>query len=283
MKILGTGLSGLVGSRIVELLSDRVEFEHSDVDITDEQLITEKIKSSDASFVLHLAAKARVDACELDRDQKEEGEAWKMNVLGTKNVANACSFSGKKIIYISTDFVFDGEKSPYDENSIPNPLNWYGQTKLLGEKVIISTKNLSWIIARIAFPYRCHFKRNDFVSAIIELFKKNQPVVAVTDQIFTPTFIDDLAEALFVLLQKNEQGVFHIVGSLSISPYNAALLIAKKFDFDSSLMTKTTREEFFKNRAKRPFRLELKNDKIAKLGVKMSTFEEGLKRLKEQL
>ncbi len=283
MKILGTGLRGLVGSRIVELLSDRIEFEISDVDITDEGSITEKIKSSDASIVLHLAAKTNVDACEEDKAEREQGEAWKVNVLGTKYIAEACSSSGKKLIYISTDFVFDGENPPYDESSKPNPVDWYGETKLKGEEVVQKTENLSWIIARITYPYRARFEQNDFVRTIIERFKKKEYIQVLEDHIFTPTLIDDIAEALFTLLEKNQQGVFHVVGSQFLSPYDAAFLIAKTFEFDTSLVSKTTREEYFKNRAQRPFRLETKNDKITQLGVRMSSFEEGLEKIKQQL
>lgn len=283
MKILGTGLTGLVGSRIVELLQARVEFEASDTDITDQKAITDKITSSDAPIVLHLAAKARVDGCEEDKKLGEQGDAWKINVVGTENIAKACSISGKKMVYISTDFVFDGENAPYDEDAKPNPINWYGQTKYEGERKVTSTQSLSWIIARLAYPYRAHFPRNDFVRFMIDRFKNHQEIEAITDHFFTPTFIDEIAEAFYVLCSENKEGIFHVAGSQSVSPYTAALFIAKEFGFDQSLVKKSTRAEFFKNVAKRPYRSELKNDKIAQLGVKMSSFSEGLIKLKQQL
>jgi dTDP-4-dehydrorhamnose reductase len=283
MKILGTGLTGLVGSRIVEVLKDKIEFEKSQVDITDEASIKQTIESSDAQVVLHLAAKANVDGCEEDKEKGEGGEAWRINVLGTKYIAKACSGSGKKLVYISTDFVFDGQEEHYDEESKPNPLNWYGTTKLEGEKAIGQISDLDFVIARIAYPYRSHFQRNDFARAIIERLSKKEKIIGITDHIFTPTFVDDIAKALFFLLEQNQTGIFHVVGSEWLTPYGAALTIADIFGFDPSLVEKTTREEFFKNRAKRPFRLSLRNDKIKKLGVKMSTFDEGLSALKVQL
>lgn len=285
MKILGTGLSGLVGSRIVELLKNKFEFESSDVDITDEDKILDRIKNSDASVILHLAAKTNVDSCQVDKEKGKEGEAWKVNVLGTKNVVDACLLSNKKIIYISTDFVFDGEKqlgSSYTEEDIPNPINWYGATKYEGEKIVQAASS-DWLIARIAYPYRARFKRNDFVRTILSRLQNNEKIEAVFDHIFTPTFIDDLAGAISTLIKSNSTGIYHIVGSGQLSPFDASVLIAKTFNLTSSLIIKTTRAEYFKSKAPRPFNLALSNGKIKKLGVGIKTFEEGLENLKIQL
>ena len=286
MKILGTGLTGLVGSRIVELLSDKNEFENlsrsSGVDITDKNQVLERIKNSDAQVVLHLAAKADVDGCEGDKSLGREGEAWKINVEGTRNVADACLQTNKKLIYISTDFVFDGKKEVYQEDDIPSPINWYAQTKYEGEKTVQELKT-SWIIARIAYPYRVNFVKPDFFRAIFNRLKNGEPVAAVTDHIFTPTYIDDIAFALDALLIGNYNGIFHVVGSQSLTPFDAANLIADKFELDKSKISKTTRSEFFNNRASRPFQLALKNDKITKLGIEMRTFEQGLIEVKSQI
>jgi dTDP-4-dehydrorhamnose reductase len=286
MKILGTGLTGLVGSRIVELLADKYEFENlsrsSGTDILDKNLVSEKIKASDAQIILHLAAKTDVDGCEKDKVLGQEGEAWEINVEGTRNVAEACLNANKKLIYISTDFVFDGEKNSYSEGDIPNPSNWYAQTKYEGEKIVQNLKN-PWIIARIAYPYRANFKKTDFFRAILNRLKNNQTVVAVTDHIFTPTYIDDIVFALDKLIENNSQGIFHIVGSQNLTPFDAANLIADKFNLDKSKIGKTTRSEFFNNRATRPFQLSLKNDKITKLGVRMRTFKEGIGEILKQV
>ena len=282
MKILGTGLRGLVGSRIVELLKDKYELDLSDVDITDRVLISEKIKNSDASIVLHLAAKTDVDGCEKDKDLGVEGEAWKINVIGTKNVADACLASNKKLIYISTDFVFDGTKDVYSEEDIPNPVNWYAKTKYEGEKIV---QNLStpWMIMRIAYPYRSSFERSDFARTILTRLQSGRSVLAITDQIFTPTFIDDIAKALDSLIVKEATGLFHAAGGQSLSPFDAAIIIAKTFDLNQSLISKITRSEFFKDRAVRPFQLRIKNARIEKLGIKMVGFEEGLREILKQV
>lgn len=309
MKILGTGLNGLVGSRVVELLKNKYEFENlsrsSGVDISDKNQILDRIKNSNAQVVFHLAGKANVDGCELDKSLGEEGESWKVNVEGTRNVADACSKTNKKIIYISTDFVFDGtpkstylaseastlaparsvstgQAKEYTEDDLPNPINWYGQTKYEGEKIVKELKT-PWIISRIAYPYRANFTKLDFFRTILDQLRKGESVVAITDHIFTPTFIDDIALAIDALIKDNSQGIFHVVGSQSITPFDAAVLIAREFDLGSSKITKATRVEFFNNRAPRPFQLALKNDKIIELGVRMRTFEEGLKEIKRQI
>jgi len=286
MKILGTGLDGLVGSRIVELLGNKHQFENlsiiTGVDITDRDTVLEKINSSDAQIILHLAAKTDVDGCELDKSLGEKGEAWKINVEGTRNVADACLNSNKKLIYISTAFVFDGTKKIYLEEDLPNPLSWYAKTKYEGEKIIKALKT-PWIIARIDSPYRATFEKLDFVRAILKRLQERLPVAAVEDHIFTPTLIDDIASAIDALIKNDSQGIFHIVGSQSLTPFDAAVLIAKEFGLDSSKITRTTKAEFFKNRAPRSFQLALKNDKIARLGVQMRTFEEGLREIKSQI
>jgi len=287
MKIIATGLSGLVGSRIQELLKDKYQFENlsleTGVDITDSEKTLSLIASSNASLVLHLAAKTDVDGCEKDKPLGISGDAWKINVEGTKNVVNACQKSGKKIIYISTDFVFDGKKEePYVEEDIQNPKNWYGRTKYEGEK-IVSDSSLSLAILRIAYPYRANFQKKDFARVLIGKLRNGERLKLITDHIMTPTFVDDLAEVLDKIIESNSIGIFHAVGSQFISPFEAGNLVAKIFNFDKNLIAETTRKVFFKDRASRPFHLALKNDKIQKLGIKMRTFEEGIFEIKKQL
>lgn len=284
MKILGTGLTGLVGSRIVELLKDDYRFESSEIDITDRKNIFKKVKESESSLVLHLAAKTDVDRCELDKPLGEKGEAWKINVLGTQNIADACLQTNKKLIYISTDFVFDGVKNGdgYREEDVPNPINWYARTKYEGEK-IVQLLPIPWTIVRIAFPYRAKFQRLDFARAILSRLREGKEVNTVTDQIFTPTFIDDIAFALNNLLKSSLNGIYHVVGSQNLSPYDAAVKIADIFGADKSLISKTTRKLYFKDKAPRPFCLAVKNDKIKRLGIKMKTFEEGIREIQKQL
>ncbi|MBI4999596.1 NAD(P)-dependent oxidoreductase, partial [Candidatus Gottesmanbacteria bacterium] len=238
---------------------------------------------SPARVILHLAAKTDVDGCEKDKLLGKNGDAWRINVEGTKNIVEGAKKSGKNIIYISTDFVFDGTKEFYNENDEPNPINWYGATKYEGEKVV-KDSGIPYLICRLAFPYRANFeKKKDFVRGILARLKNGEKIAMVTDEIITPTFIDDIAYALDVLIKNDARGTYHLVGSSSHTPFEIAHLIAKIFGLDESLISSTTKETYFANRAPRPFSLVLKNDKLKKLGIKMSTFEEGLKKAKSQL
>lgn len=286
IKIIGTGLTGLVGSRIVELLKEDYDFENisrsTGIDITKREEVIKKIQESKASIVLHLAAKTDVDGCEKDKIYGKMGEAWTINVLGTKNIVEACERNEKKLIYVSTDFVFDGEKNNYNEEDNPNPINWYGKTKYDGE-LLVQKLRPGWIILRLAYPYRSYFSKTDFARTILKRLKEKQTVQAISDHIFTPTFIDDIAFTIDNIIKKDVHGIFHVVGDQFLTPYEASFLVAKTFGLNASLISKTTREIYFNNRAQRPFCLALKNDRIKKLDFKMRTFEEGIKELKAQM
>lgn len=289
MKILGTGLSGLVGSRIVELLQKKYEFENisrsTGVDIVNKEQVLRRISQSEAPIILHFVAKTNVDLCEQDKKDGKNGEAWMVNVEGTKNIADACSQFNKKLIYASTDFVFDGKKDVsdgYAEEDIPNPINWYGETKLEGENIVRQLPT-QWIIIRLAYPYRAQFIKDDFMRSIKYHLQNKEKIVAVSDHLFCPTFIDDLIWCVDQLIRHNSTGIFHTTSDQSLTPYDAALKISKVFSLDSSLISKTIRAEYFKNRAPRPFNLSLKNDKIRRLGIKMRAFEEGLIEIRKQI
>lgn len=282
MKILGTGLSGLVGSRIVELLSgEAYSFENislsTGIDITDTTKISKLILNSDATWIFHFAAFTDVDKAELDRENGENGMCWNVNVQSTATIAHACKIAGKKMLYISTDYVFDGKKDSYNEFDQPNPQGWYGITKYAGEKHVAALGN-SGVIIRIANPYRNVWNgKLDFVHKILVRLGSMQTVSAPTDQLFVPTYIDDIATAIKTLLDKNATGVYHVVGSETLAPFEAVRKIAEEFNCDQNLIQETTYADFYKNRAPRPFHASLENGKITKCGVQMKSFSEGLR------
>lgn len=287
MKCLGTGLSGLVGSRVTQLLAPRYSFEDlsldTGVDITNRELIYPRIATSDAGWVLHFAAKTDVDSCEQERDLGRDSQAWKINVIGTQYIVEACRESHKKLLYISTDFVFDGTKDAYVESDCPQPANFYGLTKYEGERLVASLDNLA-LIVRISFPYRAVFPiKLDLVRAILSRLASGSPIMAVTDQHIVPTFIDDIAGALDVLMSKNARGIYHVCGSQFISPFELSRQIAQQFGYETVQIKPVTRQEYFAGRAYRPFQTTLKNDKIRFLGVSMRRVNEGLREMKKQL
>lgn len=283
MKILGTGLSGLVGSRVVELLSGQFSFEDlsldTGVDVTDKNVVDERIKQSDAPWVFHFAAKTDVDGAEKERALGEKSPTWIVNVSATKHIVNPCKLFGKKLLYISTDYVFDGTKDFYTEDDSPNPQGWYAATKYEGEKLVSQLRE-NGLVIRIANPYKAVNKdKLDFVHKIISLLKNGTDIESPSDQIFIPTLIDDIAEAIRFLVEKNAKGVFHVAGSQALSPFDATKKIAVAFGLDPALVSETTFAKYFSGRAPRPFRADLKNDKLSKFGFRMSTFDEGLAKI----
>ncbi|MEK7551043.1 MAG: SDR family oxidoreductase [Patescibacteria group bacterium] len=289
MKILGTGLNGLIGSRITQLLDNKYEFENisrsTGVDIVNYESVFKAISSSDAQIVFHAAAYTDVKMAEKEKDLKENSQCWKINVVGTWNVAKACSQTGKKLIHLSTDMVVGGDTMPEDgfkEDAPYNPLSFYAITKAEAEKVV---QNLStpWLIMRTAYPYRAAFTKPDFVSFFKEWLSGGKKISVLEDRIISPTFIDDLAIAFDALVEKNGTGIYHTVGSEMLSVYEAVILVAKAFNLDTNLVSKTTRQEFLVGRPPEPFSSALNNDKIRELGVVMHTFTEGLEIIKTQI
>lgn len=299
-KIIATGISGLVGSRIVELLKEKFDFINfsldEDVDITNYDLLKNKfIKHLDADIVLHLAAFTDVDAAWKQNEDKN-GSCYKVNVLGSKNIAQLCKRYDKYLISISTDFVFNGLNTSlegYTEQSQTDPVEWYGKTKYYSELKINDSK-CNYSIFRIAFPFKATFsnenlepvKKIDLVRRIIQKLESNQIINMFSDQIITPTFIDDIVKALTKAIIKKPQGIFHCVGSTSLSPYKLALKTAKTFNLNSSLIVKSSLKEFIKNNPSgrpRQINLSLSNQKLQKeLGIKMSTIDEALEIMKKQ-
>jgi len=247
MKIAITGATGLVGSRIVELLKNDFTFiplDHNSVDITKADAVEGALGSLDYDLVLHLAGYTNVDGAEAEKEK-----AHLLNVTATKNLFDLAQRKQKKFIYISTDFVFDGNNPPYDENSAPNPIGYYGQTKYAGEQIVKDNA----MIVRISYPFRASYdKRSDFFRSIKSLLAQNKPVAGITDSIITPTYIDDIASGLRYLINNFSAETFHLVGSDSISPLSAFQTIAETFNLNPKLITRTSYDSFFQNKAKRP-------------------------------
>ncbi len=270
MKIALSGSRGLVGSRIVELLSDKFEFIHlnrPEFDITKKNDVSKSLENIDFDLFLHLAAYTNVDSAEIDRES-----AYALNVEGTKNVFEATQKKRKQFIYISTGFVFDGEHPPYFEDSTPNPVGYYGMTKYEGEQIV---KDQAMIV-RIEYPFRAQFdQKKDFVRAIKTRLESGQEVTGISDSLITPTFIDDIAHGLKGLIRNFSPDIYHVVGEDSLSPYNAALLIAKNWHLDESLIKKITYDEYFVGKARRPKLAEVKSKRNN--FYKMKTFKEALR------
>lgn len=297
MKVIGTGLSGLVGSRVVEMLQrehDFVDFSlDSGVDITNfEELETAFIKNKEAEVVLHLAAFTDVDKANEQNGDKQD-LCYQVNVLGTKNISLLCHSLNKFLIHISTDFVFDGTKDGvYTEADAPHPIEWYGLTKFWAEEEIEQSRCKAAIL-RIAFPFKAKPSppklepkvKLDLVRKIRNKLEKGEPVFAFSDQIITPTFIDDIAKIIEKMLKAQSRGIFHAVGSTSLSPLALAIKVAENFSLRKNLVKEILLTDYLaEHKRPRQKRLALSNKKLRReLGIKMSTIDQALKQVKQQL
>jgi dTDP-4-dehydrorhamnose reductase len=236
-KILILGGSGLVGSRFVELSKQQFEVDaptHNDLDLFNEHEIANFLASSNAEVVLNLVAVTNVDGCEDEKDDTE-GQVYKLNTLMPKNLAVECKKTGKHLLHISTDYVFDGEKteSPFTEEDQVNPVNWYGKTKLLGEQNVIEV-DPGFTIARIEMPYSSHFeKKKDFARFFLESLQQGKEFKSIEDQNITPIFVDDLVHALQKLSQEKVGGIWHVASSDSITPLEFAKEVAAQTHLNS--------------------------------------------------
>lgn len=269
-----TGASGLIGTRILEILGYKyifVPIPQAQVDITKKETVEGFLKDKEFDYLLHLAAYTNVDGAEMDKKICEE-----VNILGTKNVFEIANERKAKLIYISTDFVFDGIKIDgkipiFDEQSVPNPVSHYGKTKYEAEKIV---KDKSMII-RLSYPYRKSFEqKKDFVRTIRSLLEEGKVLKMVQDSLITPTYIDDIAEALGYLIENYSNEIFHLVGADSMSPYEAGLHIAKYYRLDETLIKPVPYDTYFQGKAARPQYAKIINTK--NFGIKMRSFESGL-------
>lgn len=276
LKIALTGADGLVGSRIIELLNKDFEFfpiPQTEMDITDVDKVKNRLAETDFDIFFHLAAYTNVAGAETNKDI-----CFKINRDGTKNIFDAVYSKGKKMVYISTDFVFDGKTPPYFEDSLPNPIAVYAASKYEGEKIVRDKA----MIVRIAYPYRASFDiKKDFFRTFKFYLEQKNPLSGITDSLMTPTFIDDIAYGLKYLFNNYSTAIYHLVGARSLSPYDAALLVAEKFNLDKSLVGKTSYDEYVKGKAPLPKLADIRSKKNN--FWKMKSFEEGLEEIKKQL
>jgi len=276
LKIALTGADGLVGSRIVELLKNDFEFiplPQKSMDITNREQVESTLKNLDFDIFFHLAAYTNVPGAETNKDL-----CFKINRDGTKNVFDAVKQKQKKFVYISTDFVFDGMKPPYDESSLPNPVGVYASSKFEGEKIVKDGA----MIVRIAYPYRAAFElKKDFFRTFKYYLENSKSLSMISDSIMTPTFIDDIAYGLKYLFNNFKPEIYHLVGGEYLSPYEATVKIAEAFGLDRSLIGKTSYEEYIKGKARLPQFASIRSSKNT--FWKMKTFSEGLEEIKKQL
>lgn len=293
-KVLITGANGLLGQRLVQTFGKEFEVhgtgikDHADVlfenyeywrcDITNRKNMMALVKELHPSFVINAAAYTNVDASEEDREA-----CWKVNVKGVENLAAAAKVVGAFMVQISTDYVFDGKEGNYTEKSKPNPLGYYGKSKLAGENVLIGD-GVKFAIARTMVLYGTGKNQKlNFATWLVQELGKGRSVNIVDDQFGHPTLADDLALAILKIVKQRNAGIYHVAGSECDSRYHFALKLAEIFDFDLNLIRPINTAEL-NQKAPRPLNSSFILDKLHnEVGFKLSDIENGLKKLKVQL
>ncbi len=288
-SVLTTGATGLVGSRIIELLQDDYSFQNLDlatgVDITDPESLAKAVKNSDAKTMIHFAAFTNVAEAYAQTGDKN-GVCYKVNVEGTKNIVNLCREHGIYLIHFSTDFVFAGDQEePYTESSLRNPIEWYGQTKAWAEEEV-EKLDKDYAVVRIGYPFRAKFPtKPDIVAKILGGLSAGNLYPQFSDMIITPTFIDDLAPAIKKLVASKPTGIYHLSGSSSLSPLELARKVAVQFGFDPGLVKEGSLAEYLKT-TDRPYQktLRIDNSKAkSELDTNLSDIDSALASIFSQL
>ncbi|HTX60701.1 MAG TPA: SDR family oxidoreductase, partial [Methanobacterium sp.] len=225
-------------------------------------------------LVVHSAALTNVDYCEDHQD-----EAHKINAQGTLNMVKACEKADSKLVYVSTDFVFDGTEGLYSEDHETRPLSYYGISKLKGEE-FVQESDVNYAIVRVSVLYGWHTNFN-YVTWVINELKAENQINIVTDEYNSPTYADNAAEAILKIFTKDKRGIYHIAGDERINRFEFARNIAKVFELDKTLIKPIKSEDLIR-KAQRPLDSSLSVEKAKNdLDVKLLNTKDGLKEMKK--
>jgi dTDP-4-dehydrorhamnose reductase len=296
-KIVILGATGKVGEAIIKLLEGSADHEllllsSSDLDfsehyqsdfISNVNYLKKKdlrtiIYDFEPDVIINTAAFTDVNGCEDDKHG-----AWKLNTELVENLVKASKINDYHLITFSTDYIFDGNDGPYSEDATPNPINYYGKTKLAAEN-IITTAQIRHTIIRTNVVYGfTSFGKHDFINWVAEHLKMNDDLEIIEGQWSNPTFSDDIARAVEKIIEKDRYGIYNIAGADWLNRYDLALKVADVFDYDKSLI-KPIKSSDLVQKAKRPEKgglITLKAE--TDLNMKFSSLQSGLSALKFKL
>lgn len=280
MKVLVTGVGGQLGHDVVRELEQRghevTGVGREEMDITDAEKVRKVIRDCVPDAVIHCSAYTAVDRAEDEADQ-----CRKVNVEGTKNIAEICAELDCKMIYISTDFVFSGEgERPWETDDAAGPISVYGRTKYEGEDEVKSRLD-KFFIVRISWVFGKN--GNNFVKTMLRIGKENGAVKVVDDQIGSPTYTRDMAVLLADMVQTEKYGVYHASNEGFCSWYDFAKEIFRLAGMDDVSVTPITSDQF-PAKAKRPFNSRMSKEKLVKEGFnKLPSWQDALKRYLQEL
>jgi dTDP-4-dehydrorhamnose reductase len=295
-RVLVIGSNGLLGQKVAELLIRGSNYditlssvepapvrhllsaEYVQADITSRKEVRDLVSSCKPDAIINCAAMTNVDACETERDI-----AWKINVNGVENIIDAARKNAVRVFHVSSDYVFDGKSGPYSEDDRPEPLSYYGKSKLASENALLAS-DIPFFIARtmVLYGFAQGVKAN-FALWLIQSLRDRQTVRVVDDQYGNPTFVDDLAFGIIRAMELGRTGIYHLAGRDIINRYEFAQKLAQVFHVDASLIQPIKTAQL-RQPAVRPLKSGLVTLKAeVELGYKPSTAEEGLRMLKSQL
>lgn len=297
VKVLVTGSNGLLGQNLVNLLveekqkynvigfsrgknrSGRNDFEYVNIDITNQKKLKEKILEINPDFIVNTAAMTNVDACEKDK----EG-CFDLNVNVVQILADLSLEINAHLIHISTDFIFDGIKGNYTEDDIPNPLSYYGKTKLISER-LLQKSTIDFTILRTILVYGLvnDMSRSNIVLWVKESLEQEKEITIVNDQYRAPTYVEDLAMVCKLSIDKKAIGIFNVSSSQLLSVYEIAQQVADTFDLNKTLI-KSISTATLNQTAVRPVKTGFDLSKTnTVLNFYPKTFKEDLQRFKLKL
>jgi dTDP-4-dehydrorhamnose reductase len=296
-RILITGANGLLGQKLVEQLVAQgnyaviatgrgacrlsgTGFTYQALDIENEQEVEENLARLRPDVLIHGAAMTHVDDCE----KNQEG-CHRANVLATSYLVRAAEKIGSHFIFVSTDFIFSGldGQNPYTEEATPDPVNYYGQTKLDGEE-LLKNATLKWAIARTVLVYGLanDLSRSNIILWVKSSLESGKQIQVVDDQVRTPTLAEDLAAGCILIAEQGASGVFNISGSELLTPYDMAIQTADFFGLNKELIVRTDSTRFTQP-ARRPMKTGFIIQKaVDQLGYRPKTFKEGIGILAKQ-
>lgn len=266
MKICILGGTGQLGRELNATLFNHelYSFTKQELDITNAYKSYEILSRINPDFIINTAAYSDVESCE---NKKEL--AFKINTIGSSNISKICEIINSKLVYISTDYVFDGKKgSSYNETDSPNPINVYGYTKYKGEIEVRANMD-KYFIVRTSWIYGT--RGTNFINTILSLSSENTILKVVNDQIGCPTYTVDLSIAIKELIENGEYGIYHFVNEGSCSWYDLAIEICKNKNIDAKVLPVSSNE--INKKALRPENSSLKNNS----SIKIRPWTEALK------
>jgi len=289
-RILVTGANGMLGENCVRLLMSEgvllatdlhpqlitsmpVNYRPLNITVTDE--VHAVLTEFRPDWVVNCAAYTGVDGSENHREK-----AWEVNVTGVRNIVDNLLTLGGQIIQISTDYVFDGQSGPYDENAAVNPINYYGQTKLASEHLIVES-GLPYVILRTNVLFgNATNPSASFVHWVVTRLTRHEFITVVTDQYGNPTWTNGLAEAIRQVIRDGKTGLFNYGGADYVNRYDFALQIADIYQLERGYIKPITTREL-NQKAPRPLRAGLVCEKIKNTyGLELYTLKEALIRMR---